>query len=161
MISGRSPNHLRAISERSPKRQINHSECIANFLTNSIFPPLSRHLPLPLSLSLCFSPPQTMAATKRNPGLTSAVPRASLNDEELVSVFWQLLAGRSCLIYGKLIVFLFSFPFLFLFPRKCRKCTSTRKRYKRSSTRSPAPLRTTSNCGRPPRRPTAMSAAVW
>lgn len=26
-----------------------------------------------------------MAATKRNPGLTSAVPRASLNDEELVS----------------------------------------------------------------------------
>lgn len=46
-----------------------------------------------------------MAATKRNPGLTSAVPRASLNDEELVSVFWQLLAGRSCLIYGKLIVF--------------------------------------------------------
>lgn len=29
-----------------------------------------------------------MAATKRNPGLTSAVPRASLNDEELVSCFF-------------------------------------------------------------------------
>lgn len=28
---------------------------------------------------------QTMAATKRNAGLTSAVPRATLNDEELVS----------------------------------------------------------------------------
>lgn len=27
-----------------------------------------------------------MAATKRNSGLTSAVPRASLNDEELVSL---------------------------------------------------------------------------
>lgn len=27
-----------------------------------------------------------MAATKRNAGLTSAVPRATLNDEELVSV---------------------------------------------------------------------------
>lgn len=26
-----------------------------------------------------------MAATKRNAGLTSAVPRATLNDEELVS----------------------------------------------------------------------------
>ena len=29
---------------------------------------------------------QTMAATKRNAGLTSAVPRATLNDEELVSL---------------------------------------------------------------------------
>lgn len=29
---------------------------------------------------------QTMAATKRNAGLTSALPRATLNDEELVSV---------------------------------------------------------------------------
>lgn len=28
-----------------------------------------------------------MAQTKRNAGLTSAVPRATLNDEELVSVF--------------------------------------------------------------------------
>jgi hypothetical protein len=28
---------------------------------------------------------QTMAATKRNAGLTSALPRATLNDEELVS----------------------------------------------------------------------------
>jgi len=27
-----------------------------------------------------------MAATKRNAGLTSAVPRATLNDEELVSL---------------------------------------------------------------------------
>lgn len=30
---------------------------------------------------------QTMAATKRNAGLTSAVPRATLNDEELVCIF--------------------------------------------------------------------------
>lgn len=29
-----------------------------------------------------------MAATKRNAGLTSAVPRASLNDEELVLINW-------------------------------------------------------------------------
>lgn len=28
-----------------------------------------------------------MAATKRNAGLTSAVPRATLNDEELVCIF--------------------------------------------------------------------------
>lgn len=34
------------------------------------------------TLILIFS--QTMAATKRNAGLTSAVPRATLNDEELV-----------------------------------------------------------------------------
>lgn len=31
---------------------------------------------------------QTMAATKRNAGLTSAVPRATLNDEELVSTLF-------------------------------------------------------------------------
>jgi len=30
---------------------------------------------------------QTMAATKRNAGLTSAVPRATLNDEELVRTY--------------------------------------------------------------------------
>lgn len=30
-----------------------------------------------------------MAATKRNAGLTSAVPRATLNDEELVSLLKQ------------------------------------------------------------------------
>lgn len=32
-----------------------------------------------------------MAATKRNAGLTSAVPRATLNDEELVSDEYVLL----------------------------------------------------------------------
>lgn len=31
-----------------------------------------------------------MAATKRNAGLTSAVPRATLNDEELVSKKYAL-----------------------------------------------------------------------
>lgn len=34
--------------------------------------------------TLIFIFSQTMAATKRNAGLTSAVPRATLNDEELV-----------------------------------------------------------------------------
>lgn len=33
-------------------------------------------------------PFQTMQATKRNAGLTSAVPRATLNDEELVSMHY-------------------------------------------------------------------------
>jgi protein unc-13 len=32
-----------------------------------------------------------MAATKRNAGLTSAVPRASLNDEELVRIIFKFL----------------------------------------------------------------------
>lgn len=34
---------------------------------------------------------QTMAANKRNAGLTSAIPRASLNDEELVRQHQQNL----------------------------------------------------------------------
>lgn len=37
-------------------------------------------------INAIFTLPQTMAATKRNAGLPSAVPRASLNDEELVSL---------------------------------------------------------------------------
>jgi len=41
-----------------------------------------RHRLIRCALILIFS--QTMAATKRNAGLTSAVPRATLNDEELV-----------------------------------------------------------------------------
>lgn len=39
-----------------------------------------------------------MAATKRNAGLTSAVPRATLNDEELVCIFssdtWMVHLGN-------------------------------------------------------------------
>lgn len=39
-----------------------------------------------------------MAATKRNAGLTSAVPRATLNDEELVCIFrsntWMVHMGK-------------------------------------------------------------------
>ncbi|XP_042237510.1 protein unc-13 homolog A-like [Homarus americanus] len=42
--------------------------------------PRRKSIPLVSELVL-----KTMAATKRNAGLTSAVPRASLNDEELVS----------------------------------------------------------------------------
>lgn len=42
----------------------------------------SRKKSIPLVSELVL---KTMAATKRNAGLTSAVPRASLNDEELVN----------------------------------------------------------------------------
>lgn len=45
-----------------------------------------------------------MAATKRNAGLTSAVPRATLNDEELVSDN-----------DGFLIIFNYNINFHFLF----------------------------------------------
>lgn len=38
-----------------------------------------------------------MAANKRNAGLTSAIPRASLNDEELVNL--ELKNGNFFLIY--------------------------------------------------------------
>lgn len=42
-----------------------------------------------------------MAATKRNAGLTSAVPRATLNDEELVCM---LSSKRGCCIWVKYCV---------------------------------------------------------
>ena len=46
-----------------------------------------------------------MAATKRNAGLTSAVPRASLNDEELVScVSSQGSQGSQCIMHCCVLV---------------------------------------------------------
>jgi hypothetical protein len=45
---------------------------------------------------------QTMAATKRNAGLTSALPRATLNDEELVSFTFPNLK-QSILLFSLLI----------------------------------------------------------
>jgi hypothetical protein len=51
-----------------------------------------RHRLLRCALILIFS--QTMAATKRNAGLTSAVPRATLNDEELVRTRLLVTAPR-------------------------------------------------------------------
>ena len=48
-----------------------------------------------------------MAATKRNAGLTSAVPRATLNDEELVrtrlfqTIFVFSFTERTLVIIGK------------------------------------------------------------
>lgn len=58
--------------------------------------PRKKSIPLVSELVL-----KTMAATKRNPGLTSSVPRASLNDEELVR-----LANFSFAFY------LFNFDFI-------------------------------------------------
>lgn len=85
--------------------------CFSSIFFLCLFLPLSLYLFLALYLPFSFSVPgldhclynretgrcystvrctlislfsQTMAATKRNAGLTSAVPRATLNDEELV-----------------------------------------------------------------------------
>ena len=102
-----------------------------------------------------------MAATKRNAGLTSVLPRATLNDEELVrcshlfrsSSFGVGRGARESLNIRKELI-----SMSFVSPPPCRKCTCTRKRCRVSSIQYRARLRTISSRGRLLPRPTATSA---
>lgn len=65
-----------------------------------------------------------MAATKRNAGLTSAIPRPTLNDEDLVN---GTVNSVSLLTINSVHIC----PFSYILPPTtgtiCRKCMSTRK----------------------------------
>ena len=60
------------------------SRCHTHYLSISVNMKMKLCLFITRTLIYVFS--QTMAATKRTAGLTSAVPRATLNDEELVRI---------------------------------------------------------------------------
>ena len=100
-----------------------------------------------------------MAATKRNPGLTSAVPRASLNDEELVSIY-SFVFFYLCLSSLLLNCFYSKFFYLKCFLLVFRKCMCTKKHYKRSSIPFHVQRRTIFNHGRQHILPTATNAKV-
>lgn len=91
-----------------------------------------------------------MAANKRNAGLTSAIPRASLNDEELVR-------PSAVLVEVVVEVALIVLPLQSLH----RKRTCTRRHCKRSSIPSRVQRRIISSPGRQPVPRTATSVRAF